>query len=223
MKPRPDRRGIPFVVAAASGTGKTTVCRHAIGRNRERGGSPIEFSVSHTTRPRRSGEVDGVDYHFVSLEEFQRLVAADAFLESALYNENHYGTSWRSIEEPLADGIDVLLEIEIQGASQVRARRGDARFLFLLPPSMAALAERLRARGTDAPEQIARRLQWANRELEAAAGFDYAVVNDDFDRCVEQVLEIIEGERSGGIEGLRRRFAPGPALEALTAAEARAR
>jgi guanylate kinase len=223
VKPRPVRRGIPFVVAAASGTGKTTVCRHAIDRNRERGGSPLEFSVSHTTRPRRSGEVDGVDYHFASVDEFQRLVAAGAFLESASYNENHYGTSWRSIEEPLADGIDVLLEIEIQGASQVRARRGDARFLFLLPPSMAALAERLQARGTDAPEQIARRLQWAHRELEAAAGFDYAVVNDDFDRCVEQVLEIIEGERSGEVEALRRRLAPGPALEALRATEARAR
>jgi guanylate kinase len=214
------RVGIPFVVAAASGTGKTTVCREAIERNRERGGSPIEFSISHTTRPRRSGEVDGVDYHFVSVEEFERLVAADAFLEWAVYNENHYGTSWRAIDEVLAEGTDALLEIEIQGASQVRARRTDARFLFLLPPSMGALAERLRARGTDTPDQIAGRLERARRELEVAAGFDYAVVNDDFDRCVDQVLEIIEGERSGGVEELRRRLAPGPALEGLRSEEA---
>ena len=214
------RVGTPFVVAAASGTGKTTVCREAIERNRERGGSPIEFSISHTTRPRRSGEVEGVDYHFVSVQEFRRLVAADAFLEWAVYNESHYGTSWRAIEEPLANGTDVLLEIEIQGASQVRARRADARFLFLLPPSMGALAERLRVRGTDTPDQIAGRLERARRELEEAAGFDYAVVNDDFDRCVEQVLEIIEGERSGEVGGLRRRFAPSPALEELRSAGA---
>jgi guanylate kinase len=102
----------------------------------------------------------------------------------------------------------------------VRARRTDARFLFLLPPSMGALAERLRARGTDSPDQINGRLERARRELEAAAGFDYTVVNDDFDRCVEQVLEIIEGERSGEVEGLRRRFAPGPALAGLRSAEA---
>jgi len=214
------RVGIPFVVAAASGTGKTTVCREAIERNRERGGSPIEFSISHTTRRRRSGEVDGGDYHFVSVQEFQGLVVADAFLEWAVYNDNLYGTSWRAIDEPLVDGRDVLLEIEIQGASQVRARRSDARFLFLLPPSMAVLAERLRARGTDTPDQIAGRLERARRELEAAAGFDYSVVNDDFDRCVEQMLEIIEGERSGQVEELRRRFAPGPALAGLRSAEA---
>jgi guanylate kinase len=217
------RVGIPFVVAAASGTGKTTVCREVIARNRERGGSPIEFSISHTTRRRRRGEVDGVDYHFVSVQEFQELVVAEAFLEWAVYNENHYGTSWRAIDEPLVGGRDVLLEIEIQGASQVRARRNDARFLFLLPPSMGALEERLRARGTDTPDQIAGRLKRARCELEMAAGFDYSVVNDDFDRCVDQVLEIIEGERSGEVDDLRRRFAPGPALAALRGGEASSR
>jgi guanylate kinase len=223
VSPRAKRRGIPFVVAAASGTGKTTVCRRTIELNRERGGPPLEFSVSHTTRRQRSGEVEGVDYHFVSTAEFHRLVDAGAFLEWAVYNDHHYGTSWRSLEEPLGSGTDVLLEIEIQGASQVRERRRDARFLFLLPPSIEALRERLEARGTDAPEQIARRLQRADRELEAAAGFDYAVVNDEFDRCVEQVLEIIGGERAGEVRELRRRFAPGPALAALRAAGGHAR
>ncbi len=215
MSAAPSRLGIPFVVAAASGTGKTTVCRRLIERNREIGGRPIEFSVSHTTRPRRSQEVDGVDYHFVSDDRFQRLADEDAFLEWATYNENRYGTSWSSVEEPVANGFDVLLEIEVQGAGQVRERRDDARFVFLLPPSIGALTERLQARGTDTSEQIARRLEHSRRELAAAVDFDYAVVNDHLDRCVEQLLDIVRAERCGGVTAVRRRFAPAAALAVL--------
>jgi guanylate kinase len=215
MSPRERRRRIPFVVAAPSGTGKTTVCHRVV-----EGDPGIVFSVSHTTRKRREGEVDGEDYHFVCRSEFERLIGAGAFLEWALYNGNHYGTSWDSIDAPLAEGRDVLLEIEIQGARQVRERRDDARFIFLLPPSMRVLEDRLSGRGTDSPEQIRRRLELARQELAAVRDFDYAVINDDLDRCVASVMEIIRAERSGGSEELRRRFAPAAATERFARADA---
>lgn len=205
-----ERRGFPVVVAAPSGTGKTTVCQQVVARDPR-----IEFSVSHTTRPRRAGETDGVDYHFVEAAEFERLAGEGAFLECAVYNGNHYGTSWQAIDAPLREGRDVLLEIEVEGARQVRAKRGDARFVFLLPPSLATLRERLEARGSDGPEAIAGRLESARRELAEGARFDYAVVNDRLDACVAQVLEILAAERAGRAGPLRARLAPGPAVAKL--------
>ena len=204
------RRCFPIVVAAPSGTGKTTVCRRVVERD-----PGVVFSVSHTTRARRAGEIDGRDYHFVEAAEFQRMVDGGEFLEFAVYNDNHYGTSWAAIESPLAAGCDVLLEIEVQGAGQVRTRREDARMIFLLPPSMRVLRERLTGRETDAPEVIERRLALAERELQAAPSFDYALVNDDLDACVGQVLEIVAAEREGRGQALRERRAPGHALEGL--------
>ena len=204
------RRGIPFVVAAPSGTGKTTVCRRVVAED-----PLVEFSISHTTRGRREGEEDGVHYHFVTPEVFERLAGEGAFLEWAVYNDHRYGTSWRAIEDPLARGRDVLLEIEVQGAAQVRERREDARFIFLLPPSMKVLEERLRARGTDVPEQIERRLALAEREVGAVERFDYAVVNDQLETCVAEVAEILRAEREGEAEPLRRRFDPPAALARL--------
>jgi len=205
------RRGIPFVVAAPSGTGKTTVCRRVAEQD-----ARIEFSISHTTRTPRQGERDGVHYHFVTRQEFASLAGDGAFLESAEYNGNLYGTSWAAIEAPLEQGRDVLLEIEVQGAAQVRERREDARSIFLLPPSMKVLRERLRGRGTDAPEQVEKRLAWAERvELEAGRRFDYAVVNDDLDVCVADVRSILEGERAGHSAPLRERFDPARALALL--------
>ncbi len=197
------RQGIPFVVSAPSGTGKTTVCKQVVER-----ADALVFSISHTTRPIRGGEVDGRDYHFVDTAEFERMAAADEFLEWAVYNDNRYGTSWAAIDAPLAAGTDVILEIEVQGAGQVRERRRDARFVCLLPPSFAELRRRLESRGTDAPEVIERRLGLARREFEALRDFDYAVVNDDLATAVEQVLEIIAAERSGATEAVRERFAP---------------
>lgn len=203
------RRGIPFVVAAPSGTGKTTVCRLLVDGDPE-----LEFSVSHTTRTRRVGERDGYDYHFVSPRRFQELVGEGAFLESAEYNGNLYGTSQMAVDAPLGRGHDVILEIEIQGAAQVRQRRRDARFVFLLPPSMQALRDRLQGRGTDALEVIERRLRWAQeKEFGAARIFDYAVVNEDLETCLADVRTIIAAERTGEVEELRRRFAPERALE----------
>lgn len=204
------RIGFPVVVAAPSGTGKTTVCRQVVSRDPK-----IEFSVSHTTRTRREGERDGVDYHFVDQAEFMREAESDGFLEWAVYNDRRYGTSWRAIEAPLAEGRDVLLEIEVQGARQVRERRPDARFLFLLPPSFEMLRARLTGRGTDTPEQVERRLELARRELEAVGDFDYAVVNDDLEACVRDVLAILEAERRGEVDALRARFDPDRAAERL--------
>ena len=210
---RAARSAFPVVVAAPSGTGKTTVCRGVVAQD-----PGIVFSVSHTTRPQRREEKDGEDYHFVKPEEFRRLVADGAFLEWAEYNGCEYGTSWAAIDAPLASGKDVLLEIEVQGARQVRERRADARFIFLLPPSTLALRARLAQRGADSEAQIERRLELARRELEAIHSFDYAVVNEELETCVRNVLEILAAERSGDTRALRRRFAIGPALERLQGA-----
>jgi len=207
------RGGFPVVVAAPSGTGKTTVCREVVARD---GG--IEFSVSHTTRPRRSAEADGVDYRFVTPGEFERLEQEGAFLESAVYNGHRYGTSWDAVDEPLSRGRDVLLEIEVQGARQVRQKRADARFVFLLPPTFASLRERLEQRGSDAADAIAQRLEIARREIAEGGHFDYAVVNDRLEICVGELLAILAAERSGDTERLRERHAPGPAVAKLLAA-----
>lgn len=210
MSPTP-RRGIPFVVAAPSGTGKTTVCRRVVERD-----PLVEVSVSHTTRGRRPGEEDGIAYHFVTREAFQGMVDDEEFLEWAEYHGNRYGTSWAALDAPLDRGHDVLLEIEVQGARQVRERRKDARLIFLIPPSMQVLEARLRQRGTESEEAVAGRLALARSELAVADGlFDYAVVNDDLERCVAEVCEILRTEREGGAGRLRARFDPAAALAGL--------
>ena len=184
------RIGIPFVVAAPSGTGKTTVCRRA-----------LALDDQHTTRSPRKGEVEGVDYYFVSAADFRRMVEDGAFVEHAEYSAENYGTSHEALRLPLEEsGHDVLLEIEVQGAAQVRERRPDARFIFLLPPDLNVLEARLRGRGTDSDVAVDRRLAMADRELEAIRFFDYAVVNDDLDVATAEVLEIIAAERSGDAE-----------------------
>jgi guanylate kinase len=195
------RAGIPFVVSAPSGTGKTTVCRRVVA---EDGG--VEFSISHTTRAMRAGEVHGRDYFFTPRPEFERLIAAGEFVEWAEYAGNLYGTSFGSLDAPLGQGRDLLLEVEVQGARQLRARRRDARFIFLLPPSRAELERRLRGRGTDSPEAIARRLAAVDDELRAVSVFDYAVVNEDLERAVHAVHEIIAAERSGDTTTARQRW-----------------
>jgi len=199
------RVGIPFVVAAPSGTGKTTVCHAVLERD-----PLVDFSISHTTRPPRTGERDGVDYHFVTAGDFRTLVGEDAFVEHAGYGGQNYGTSHQALRVPLEErGHDVLIEIEVQGAAQVRESRRDARFIFLLPPSMPVLEQRLRGRGTDSEEAIHRRLGVADRELAAVQLFDYAVVNDDLEQTIVSVLDIIAAERDGSeaaLASVRARF-----------------
>jgi guanylate kinase len=190
--------GIPFVVAAPSGTGKTTVCRKLVDSDPD-----LRFSVSHTTRVPREGERDGEQYHFVSAERFAELVEEGAFIEHAEYAGNSYGTSWASIDGPLAEGLDLLLEIEVQGAAQIRKRRADARFVFLLPPTPAEAERRLRARGQDDAAAIERRVELMRRELRSVNDFDYVVVNDDLEGCVAAVREIVAAERAGDVDAAR--------------------
>ena len=202
------RRGIPFLVAAPSGTGKTTVCRAVMERDRG-----LRFSVSHTTRTPRTGERDSIDYSFVDAAEFRRLVDANAFLEHAEYAGNLYGTSWDALEGPIGEGHDLLVEIEVRGAGQVRQRREDVCFIFLLPPSMEELERRLRDRGTDAEDVIQKRLAEASNELAAADIFDFAVVNDDLETAVAAVLGIIRAVLSGEGASLTARFGREEVLE----------
>lgn len=199
--PRAQRAGIPFVVSAPSGTGKTTVCRAAVERD-----PGIEFSISHTTRAKRSGEVEGRDYHFVTRAAFQALVAQGAFVEHAEYAGNLYGTSWAALDAPLAAGRDLLLEVDVQGALQLRERRRDARFVFLLPPSRDELVRRLRGRGTDSPGAIERRLAAVDAELRAVHAFDYAIVNDALESAVDALLAVIAAERSGAVGPAQERW-----------------
>ncbi|MCP3983963.1 MAG: guanylate kinase [bacterium] len=204
------RRGIPFVVSAPSGTGKTTVCRAVVEHDGQ-----VEFSISHTTRPCRPGEQDGVHYHFVNAEAFAELVAEGGFVEHAEYAGNQYGTSWKSIDEPLACGRDLLLEVEVQGARQLRSRRDDARLVFLLPPTLQELESRLRGRGTDSDEAIAKRLETAHVELASVHLFDYAVVNESADQATRDLLSIIHAERSGETGDVRERFGRARVVEGL--------
>ena len=204
------RRGIPFVVSAPSGTGKTTVCRRLV-----EGDENIAFSVSHTTRPQRPGEVEGQHYHFVTRAEFERLRAEGAFVESAVYAGNCYGTSFASLDAPLQRGRDLLLEVDVQGALQLRERRRDARFVFLLPPSLDELERRLRGRGTDTPEVVALRLAEVRRELAAVHAFDYAVVNEDIERTIATLSAIVAAERSGAVAALRATHGVAPVISRL--------
>ncbi len=153
----------------------------------------------------RPGERDGVHYHFVSNEVFAELVAAGAFVEHAEYAGNQYGTSWQAIDAPLQEGRDLLLEVEVQGARQLRERRADARLVFLLPPSWEELERRLRGRGTDSSEAISRRLDTAKVELAAVHLFDYAIVNDELEAAIAALLDVVDAERSGDVEEVRRR------------------
>ena len=194
-------QGIPFVAAAPSGTGKTTVCRGALERD-----ANLRFSVSHTTRVPRAGEIDGTDYHFVSAETFRHMVDRDEFVEHAEYAGHLYGTSWAALREPLEAGFDLMIEIEVQGARQLRDRLADARFVFLLPPSREELERRLRARGTDGDAAIEHRLALVDRELAAVEFFDYAIVNDDLERAIEAVLAVVRAERDGDTGEVRQRF-----------------
>jgi guanylate kinase len=208
------RRGHVFVIAAPSGTGKTTICRRILELD-----PSLRLSTSHTTRRPRAGEQDGVHYHFVSEGSFRELVTAGAFLEHAEYGGNIYGTSWHAIEGPLAAGLDVVLEIEVQGASQVKRRIADACLIFLLPPSLAVLEERLRGRGTDDEAVIQRRMALSDRELAAAEIFDYAVVNDDLERAVGEVLLVIRAVRAGREAEVRDRFGRAAVMANVAAAK----
>jgi guanylate kinase len=184
-------RGLLFVVSAPSGTGKTTVVEHLAGRT-----ARLRQSVSFTSREARAGEANGVDYNFVSRAVFEDMVRQGAFLEWAEIYGDLYGTSRADTEHVLASGVDLVLVIDVQGGRQVRGQLPEAVGIFVLPPAFEALARRLRGRNKDSEEAIARRMATARREVDAVAEYDYVVVNDELDRCVEEVEAIITAERA---------------------------
>lgn len=184
------RVGTLFIISAPSGAGKTSLVR-ALRASTE----GLAVSVSHTTRNQRSGEVEGKDYFFVDVETFEDMAATGAFLEHARVFDNHYGTSRASVEESLEEGIDLILEIDWQGARQVRTLLPGAKSIFILPPSLEALESRLRARGQDDPAIIQRRMRDALQEMSHYLEFDYLVVNDDFDRACADLQALIAASR----------------------------
>lgn len=184
------RRGTLVVVSAPSGAGKTTLCREARGRLPD-----LAYSISYTTRAPRMGEIDGVDFHFVTEAEFRALRERGEFAEWAVVHGNLYGTRARLLENALNGGSDVLLDIDTQGAGQLRRRYPHAVLIFIMPPSMAELTQRLRERRSDPAADIDRRLARAREEMRMWRQYDYLVVNRDLKEAVEQLAAIIQAER----------------------------
>ena len=178
-----------YVISAPSGAGKTSLVRALLATRPN-----LVVSVSHTTRPPRPQEVDGRDYYFVTPERFAELIRQDAFLEHARVFDNWYGTGAQQLRERLDAGLDVLLEIDWQGARQVRRARPDCISIFILPPSPAALEQRLRERRTDSAQTIARRLADARTDMSHYGEFDYVVVNDQFERAAKELGQILDGQ-----------------------------
>lgn len=180
-----------YVISAPSGAGKTSLVAAMLESD-----PALSVSVSHTTRPMRPGEQDGINYHFVSRDDFESMIARGDFLEHADVFGNYYGTSQVWVRETLDQGKDVILEIDWQGASQIRRLMSGCISIFIVPPSAATLRQRLSGRGTDAAEVIERRLQEAEEECRHAHEFDYLVVNDDFGVALDDLLAIVRSHRS---------------------------
>lgn len=183
-------KGKLFVLSGPSGTGKSTVIARVMEQYPN-----LQFSVSATTRPIRPGEVDGKSYYFVSRDRFEAMLQNDELLEHAEYVGNCYGTPWEPIKQAMEQGIDILLDIEPQGALQVRAKRPEATLLFLAPPSLDALRTRLIGRGDTAPELIKKRLEQAEWELTQAEKYDYIVFNNEVDDAAKEVLAVLTAEK----------------------------
>lgn len=183
-------KGQLFIISAPSGAGKTSLVKALLGLLPE-----LEASVSYTTRPRRPSEQTGVDYNYVSIEHFQSMVKDGGFLEYAEVFGNYYGTSTKLVEQQLLTGTDVILEIDWQGAQQVRQLVPNCVSIFILPPSKEVLEKRLKGRGQDADDVIARRMQAAVAEMSHYVEFDYLVVNDDFDRALKDLSSLIQSQR----------------------------
>jgi guanylate kinase len=184
------RKGKLYVVSAASGAGKTSLVSALLAQVTD-----IEVSVSHTTRASREGEVDGVNYHFVDAAKFEEMVEAAEFFEHATVFDNMYGTSQRHVEQQLNSGKDVILEIDWQGARQIRQLIPECSTIYIAPPSASALRERLTSRGQDDDEIINRRMREAVSEMSHYVEFDYLVINDEFDKAKENLIAIIMGNR----------------------------
>lgn len=181
-----DRKGVLVVVSGFSGVGKGTIMHRLIEKY-----EGYALSISATTRSPRTGEMDGREYFFHTKEEFRRMIARDELVEYACYCDNYYGTPRKYVEEQMAQGKDVILEIEIQGALKIKAKYPDALLLFIMPPSGAALRERLIGRGTETAEVIEARLERAKAEADGIDSYDYILVNDNLEVCVDQMHELV--------------------------------
>ncbi|MDC8804596.1 guanylate kinase [Halomonas pacifica] len=184
-------QGTLFIVSAPSGAGKTSLVRALLERL-----DGIEVSVSHTTRPKRPGEVDGVNYHFVDVPAFEAMIERGDFVEHARVFDNYYGTSRPAVQARLAAGQDVILEIDWQGARQVREQFPEAQSVFILPPSRAALEARLTGRGTDDAEVIARRMRDAISEMSHYDEYDHVIINDDFAVALDELCALVLTSRT---------------------------
>lgn len=182
-------RAAPVVLAATSGTGKTTLARRLVEES-----DRYVFSISATTRAPRAGEVDGRDYYFLDVDDFERRIEAGAFAEWARVHGRYYGTPRDELEAASARGQHVVLDIDVQGARQLRTSVPWARQIFILPPSLDVLLARLSGRGTESRDEVALRLRSALVELQAVADFDYVVMNDDLSSCLDEIRAIVEGE-----------------------------
>lgn len=184
------RRGILFILSAPSGAGKTTLSRYILERTPD-----LKLSISYTTRKPRPGEIDGQDYHFIDEPRFVQLRAANALAEWAQVHGCFYGTARAPLDDALSHGRDVLLDIDVQGARQIKAAYSEAVSIFVLPPSWSELENRLRSRGTDQEEVIARRLQRAREETQELRNYDYLIVNDHVERATSLLNALIQTER----------------------------
>ncbi|QGS68622.1 guanylate kinase [Oceanobacillus sp. 143] len=182
-------KGILFILSGPSGVGKGTVRKRLFEESTE-----LQYSISMTTRQKRPGEVDGVDYFYKTNEEFERLIGQNQLLEHAKYVNNYYGTPRKYVEETLEKGLDVFLEIEVQGALQVKENFPQGVFIFLFPPSLVELKNRIVNRGTESQELVLNRLKEARKEIEMMDAYDYVVVNDNVDHAVAKVKAIIQSE-----------------------------
>ena len=186
-----DKKGLLFVISGPSGVGKGTICKKLLERRKE-----LKLSVSVTTRAPRPGEIEGVNYFFRSEEQFQDMIERDEFLEyMCVFGKNHYGTPKAYVSEQRAQGNDVILEIDVNGALNVKKRCPDAVMIFIAPPSMETLKKRLVGRGTETEEAVERRFAEAVEELAAAGEYDYIVVNDSLDKAVKDTESILVSER----------------------------
>jgi guanylate kinase len=183
-------QGNLFIITAASGAGKTSLVKALLEKDQH-----IKLSISHTTRAQRPGEDNGVHYHFVKEDRFLALLEAGDFIESALVHSARYGTSQSKVNAALAAGSDVVLEIDWQGAEQVKKLYPDAISIFILPPSLEALEERLSNRGQDSAEVIAKRMAVADAEMRHVVAFDYVTINDKFDNALQDLIAIIQSQR----------------------------
>jgi guanylate kinase len=202
-------KGFLFIVSSPSGGGKTTLIRRLLANPP---GQPLHFSVSHTTRTRREGEVEGREYHFVSVAEFEKMARHGDFLEHNEVHGNFYGTSKAEVLPRLSLGEDVILDIDVQGARDIRAAYPEAISIFIVPPSATDLAERLRARGLDGEDAIRKRLINAAKEIAQAQSFQYVIVNDSLERASLELESVVRASRlsparqEGVLERLRKDF-----------------